>query len=104
MGPDEAQNVDEKPIRVFHVFEQGKLPEYLKNINRILKKNGILLLKCMSTEEKEMDDGEGPFLYSKEQIQKIFENDFQIQSIKDSVYYGTMKPLPKSLFAVMTKK
>ena len=28
---------------VFHVFEQDKLPDYLKNINRILKKNGILL-------------------------------------------------------------
>ena len=32
---------------VFHVFEQGKLPTYLNQITRILKKNGILFLKCI---------------------------------------------------------
>ena len=86
---------------VFHIFEQEKLPDYLRQIKRILKKNGILFLKCMSVEEKNLEDGKGPFLYSKEQIKEIFENNFEIESIRDSVYYGTIKPLPKSLFVVM---
>ena len=89
---------------VFHIFEQEKLPDYLKQIKRILKKNGILFLKCMSVEEKNLEDGKGPFLYSKEQIKEIFENNFKIESIQDSVYYGTIRPLPKSLFVVMKNK
>jgi ubiquinone/menaquinone biosynthesis C-methylase UbiE len=89
---------------VFHIFEQEKLPDYLRQIKRILKKNGILFLKCMSVEEKNLEDGKGPFLYSKEQIKEFFENNFEIESIRDSVYYGTIKPLPKSLFVVMKNK
>jgi len=89
---------------VFHIFEQEKLPHYLRQIKRILKKNGILFLKCMSVEEKNLEDGKGPFLYSKEKIKEIFENNFEIESIRDSVYYGTIKPLPKSLFVVMINK
>ena len=89
---------------VFHIFEQEKLPDYLRQIKRILKKNGILFLKCMSVEEKNLEDGKGPFLYSKAQIKEIFENNFEIESIRDSVYYGTIKPLPKSLFVVMKNK
>jgi len=89
---------------VFHIFEQEKLPDYLRQIKRILKKNGILFLKCMSVEEKNLEDGKGPFLYSKEKIKEIFENNFEIESIRDSVYYGTIKPLPKSLFVVMKNK
>ena len=89
---------------VFHIFEQEKIPDYLRQIKRILKKNGILFLKCMSVEEKNLEDEKGPFLYSKKQIKEIFENNFEIESIRDSVYYGTIKPLPKSLFVVMKNK
>jgi len=89
---------------VFHVFEPEQRPLYLTQIKRILKENGILFLKCMSVEEKNLEDGKGPFLYSKEQIKEIFENNFEIESIRDSVYYGTIKPLPKSLFVVMKNK
>ncbi len=89
---------------IFHIFEKNKLPSYLSQVKRILKENGLLFLKCMSVEEKNLEDGKGPFLYSKEQIKEIFENNFEIESIRDSVYYGTIKPLPKSLFVVMKNK
>ena len=88
---------------VFHVFEKQSHTKYLDQVTRILKKDGMLFLKCMSIEEKNMD-GEGPYLYSKENLQNIFEKNFEIQSIVDTVYYGTITPLPKSLFAVMIKK
>ncbi len=58
----------------------------------------------MIVEEKNMEDDEGPYLYSKDQLEDFFEDHFEIQSITDSVYYGTITPLPKSLFAVMRKK
>lgn len=89
---------------VFHIFEQEKLRDYLLQIRRILKKNGILFLKCMSIDEKFFENGNGPYLYSKEQIKEFFEKEFEILSIKNSVYYGTLTPLPKSLFAVMKNK
>ena len=89
---------------VFHIFEQEKLPSYLKQIKRILKKNGFLFLKCMSVDEQNMEDGKGPFLYSKQQIKDFFDTDFEIESIKNSVYYGTINPPPKSLFVVMNNK
>ena len=89
---------------IFHIFEQDNIITYLNQITRILKKNGLLFLKCMSVEEKGMEDGKGPYLYSKEQLGDIFEKGFEIQSIMDSVYYGTLNPPPKSLFAVMINK
>jgi SAM-dependent methyltransferase len=89
---------------VFHVFDPEQQPVYLSNIKRILKENGILFLKCMSIEEKNLPGDKTPFKYSKDQIKEFFENDFEIESIKDTVYYGTINPLPKSLFVVMRNK
>jgi ubiquinone/menaquinone biosynthesis C-methylase UbiE len=89
---------------VFHVFDPEQQPVYLTNIKRILKENGILFLKCMSIEEKNLPGDKTPFKYSKDQIKEFFENDFEIESIKDTVYYGTINPLPKSLFVVMKNK
>ena len=89
---------------VFHVFDPEQQPVYLSNIKRILKENGILFLKCMSIKEKNLPGDKTPFKYSKDQIKEFFENDFEIESIKDTVYYGTINPLPKSLFVVMRNK
>ena len=89
---------------VFHVFDPEQQPFYLSNIKRILKENGILFLKCMSIDEKNLPGDKTPFKYSKDQIKEFFENDFEIESIKDTVYYGTINPLPKSLFVVMRNK
>jgi hypothetical protein len=58
----------------------------------------------MSIEEKNLPGDKTPFKYSKDQIREFFENDFEIESIKDTVYYGTINPLPKSLFVVMRNK
>ena len=89
---------------VFHVFEPEQRPLYLTQIKRILKENGILFLKCMSVEEKNLPGDKTPYKYSKDQIKEFFENDFEIEAIKDTVYYGTLNPLPKSLFVVMKNK
>ena len=67
---------------------------------RILKDNGILFLKCFSDKEP-ME--EGPYKFSQDEIKDLFSESFKIDSIKETVYQGTLYPLPKAVFAVMIK-
>jgi len=87
----------------FHVISDEDRITYLSQTKRILKKNGIFFLKCMSKEEKNLFNDKGPHKFSIGEISDYFENDFNIEKIKNSVYYGTLEPLPKALFFVMKK-
>ena len=87
----------------FHLFDSSQRQNYVKQIKRILDDNGILFLKCMSKEEKNLPDDDKPNKFSKQEIIDIFSNDFDIQSIKDSVFQGTLDHFPKALFTVMKK-
>jgi hypothetical protein len=57
----------------------------------------------MSKNEKNIPDDKGPHKFDKEEILSYFKNDFEIKKCRDTVYYGTLKPLPKALFFVMKK-
>ncbi len=86
----------------FHVISINDRKQYTMQVNRILKDNGILFLKCFSDKQQ---GGEGPHRFSKAKLKEIFENEnFKIESVKETVYQGTLNPLPKALFAVMTKQ
>lgn len=86
----------------FHVISPEKRSTYTKEVNRILKAGGILFLKCFSEKEPEWEFG--PYRFSSEMIKEIFENSrFEIQSIKETVYQGTLSKLPKALFIKMNK-
>ena len=85
----------------FHVFEPALREKYLNQIKRILKNDGMLFLKVMSTEEKGLPDEEGPHKFSQQEVLDTFEKDFEVIEIKPTVYYGTLDPLPKALFAVI---
>jgi ubiquinone/menaquinone biosynthesis C-methylase UbiE len=83
----------------FHVLDPSERLTYVKEIKRILKEDGILFLKCFSINEKRE---EGPYRFSKEQISEIFEKEFfTVMRIKDTVYQGTLDPLPEALFVVV---
>ena len=85
----------------FHVISIDNRKRYVAIIKRILKDGGILFLKCFS----ESEPGEiGPYRFSSSKIKELFEAYFEILSIKDTVYQGTLNPLPKALFIVMRKK
>jgi SAM-dependent methyltransferase len=86
----------------FHVLPINDRSRYVSKVNNILKKNGILFLKCFS--DKEMLVEQGPYRFSPDKIKEIFGSDFEILSIKETVYQGTLDPLPKALFVVMRKK
>ena len=83
----------------FHVLSVDERETYLSQIKRILKKNGMIFLKCMSKNEKNISEDKVPHKFYKEEII----NDFDIKKNKDVVYYGTLKPLLKVLFFVMKK-
>lgn len=89
---------------VFHTLEKEQIPSYLEQIKRILKKNGLLFLKCMSKEEKGIPTGRGPTLYSQIQIKEFFEKDFEIESIKDSLFFGEVAGPYKAIFTVLRNK
>ena len=83
----------------FHVLLPADRQKYTSKIKQILKKdNGILFLKCFSDKEPRQ---EGPYKFSAEQIRDLFGESFRIDSIKETVYQGTLDPFPKALFVVM---
>jgi ubiquinone/menaquinone biosynthesis C-methylase UbiE len=85
----------------FHVLPIEKRQIYIKEIKRILDDNGTLFLKCFSIKEPRE---EGPYKFSETEIRQLFGNGFVIISVKDTVYQGTLDPLPRALFVVMNKQ
>ena len=89
---------------IFHNFDVSQRPQYVKQIKRILRDNGILFLRCMSVEEKNLPDNEMPHKISKQEIMDSFNADFDIQRIDDSEFRGALEFYPKALFVVLKKK
>ena len=86
----------------FHVLLPADRQKYISKIKQILKNdNGILFLKCFSDKEPRQ---EGPYKFSAEQIRDLFDESFRIDSIKETVYQGTLDPFPKALFVVMINR
>jgi cyclopropane fatty-acyl-phospholipid synthase-like methyltransferase len=73
---------------------------YITQIKQILKDKGILFLKCFSDKEPRQ---EGPYKFSQEVIRELFSEYFRIDSIKETVYQGTLDPFPKVLFVMMVR-
>jgi ubiquinone/menaquinone biosynthesis C-methylase UbiE len=86
----------------FHVLLSVDRQKYIRKIKQILKDdNGILFLKCFSDKEPRQ---EGPYKFSSERIRNLFGEHFRIDSIKETVYQGTLDPFPKALFVVMVNQ
>jgi len=71
---------------------------YVQNIKAILKPQGFLFLKCFSHEEP---GDYGPHRFTPTEVTSYFEHDFDILSLKKTVYQGNKQPLPKALFLVL---
>jgi cyclopropane fatty-acyl-phospholipid synthase-like methyltransferase len=100
------ENIDHKFDLVidrgcFHTFADGQREKYIAKTAGMTALGGYLLLKCFSTKQKE---GRGPRQYSPEDIRSLFSRYFEIVSIDETVFQGTIDPNPRALFCVMRKK
>jgi cyclopropane fatty-acyl-phospholipid synthase-like methyltransferase len=84
----------------FHTLHAEEREAYLLNVSSLLKSEGYLFLKCFSHLEL-MD--EGPYRFSPEEIRELFSDKFEIKSIEDSEFHGTLGTFPKALFCIFKK-
>lgn len=84
----------------FHVLSPDCRPDYVRVVASLVKPNGYLLLKCFSHLETRE---EGPYRFTPEEIEEIFSSQFNVLSVKETVYHGTVSPSPRALFCVLQK-
>ncbi|HBE19624.1 MAG TPA: class I SAM-dependent methyltransferase [Cyanobacteria bacterium UBA11149] len=84
----------------FHVFHEEQRQDYVRNVSNLVQPKGYLLLKCFSHLETRPD---GPYRFTPQEIGEIFAGEFQLSSVEDTVYQGTMEVFPKALFCVLEK-
>lgn len=85
----------------FHVLAPADRPAYAATVAGLLKPGGIFFLKCFSHLQP---GNKGPWHFTPEQIREIFAADFEVVSIHDTVYQGTLETLPKALFCILKRK
>ena len=85
---------------VFHVLPPEKRSVYVDAVHRILRPHGWLLLKCFSDKQPGTF---GPYRISSKELRGYFAKKFEILSIADSTFQGTLKPNPKTLFATFRR-
>lgn len=85
---------------LFHVLDPDRRPVYAKTIHRLLNPGGMLFLKCFSYKQP---GTEGPHRLRPEDIHTCFEPLFEIISITETEFHGTMAVYPKALFCVMSR-
>lgn len=84
----------------FHVFPPEQRQNYIRVVDTLIKPKGYLFLKCFShLETREA----GPYRFTPEEIKEIFSSRFNVTSVKETVYYGTLEQLPRALFCVLEK-
>jgi cyclopropane fatty-acyl-phospholipid synthase-like methyltransferase len=84
----------------FHVLPPERRPDYATTIAGLLKSGSYFFLKCFS----HLQPGtQGPHRFTPEQIRANFSSQFQVRSITETVYQGTLDPLPRALFCVMQR-
>jgi cyclopropane fatty-acyl-phospholipid synthase-like methyltransferase len=85
----------------FHVLAPERRGDYVRIVSGLLKRGGYLFLKCFS---RSQPGEEGPYRFTPEQIREIFGSRLSVLSIKETVYQGTLDPLPRALFCTMRRE
>jgi cyclopropane fatty-acyl-phospholipid synthase-like methyltransferase len=86
---------------VFHVLPPEKRSVYVAAVHRILRPGGWLFLKCFSDKEP---GTYGPYRIASGELREYFRKTFEVVSIVDTVFDGTLEPSPKALFAAMRRR
>lgn len=86
---------------LLHAVAPSARREYVRRASAMVAKGGLLMVKCFSWREP---GEEGPHRFDPEDIRLLFEKDFRLQYVKDTVFHGTTDPLPHALLAVLRRK
>lgn len=84
----------------FHVFHPEQRQDYLRIVASLIKPKGYLFLKCFSHLETRES---GPYRFTPQEISEIFSSQFNLISLEETVYQGTLDPQPKALFCILEK-
>ena len=85
----------------FHVIKPSDRPTYVRNVRAWLTDGGRLCLKCFS--HKQSGD-RGPHRFSPEDIRRLFEPSFRVESIEETTYQGNLQPPPRALFCTLSSR
>lgn len=85
----------------FHVLDPEKRGDYVRIAAELLEPGGHLFLKTFSVEE--LMEG-GPYRFTPDDIRDIFSRRFEVVSIEESVFRGTLSEFPKAIFSILRKK
>jgi cyclopropane fatty-acyl-phospholipid synthase-like methyltransferase len=85
----------------FHVLAPERRQDYVSTVTGLLNPGGYLFLKCFS----HLQPGtQGPHRFTPEQIRELFGSRLQVRSVEETVYQGTLDPLPRALFCMMRRE
>jgi 2-polyprenyl-3-methyl-5-hydroxy-6-metoxy-1,4-benzoquinol methylase len=87
----------------FHVFPPERRPDYVRVVANLIKPNGYLFLKCFSHLQIHEEGSYGPYRFRPEEIEEIFSSQFNVLSVKETIYHGNMSPPRRALFCVLQK-
>ena len=83
-----------------HVIPPIQRAKYMASVQTILKEGGFLFLKCFSINEPPRP---GPFRFSQQEISEMFETEFELIEMRETVFHGSRPVHPKAIFAVFQK-
>jgi cyclopropane fatty-acyl-phospholipid synthase-like methyltransferase len=86
----------------FHTLPRGKWADYVRLVSGLLMKNGLLALKVFSFKEPKQTAGPGPYRFTEEELEEVFEEAFEMVMLKEGIFHGPRKPY--SFFGVFRKK
>lgn len=84
----------------FHVLPPERRAEYVTTLARLIAPAGHLFLKTFSANQP---GTEGPYRFTSDMIRALFGERFDVRSIDETVYQGTLTPLPIALFSVLSR-
>lgn len=86
---------------MFHTLPPESRGQYVGTIRRILRPHGFLFLKTFSDKEARTF---GPYHFSPRELRELYGNAFEVLSIDDAKFHGTLRNAPKALIAVFRRQ
>ena len=85
----------------FHTLAPERRPDYVEIVKGLIAPGGILFLKVMSHMETLLEGG--PYRFTPGDIHDLFVPAFEVHSIEETVFHGTLDPKPLALFCILKR-